>query len=327
MGTVNQYIVMRLRSLYGKTFHPKDIFFTDYSEKSRDKIQQIIYDKIIEGKPLMVARMGSIELDVCENIKRCFFSKSSNIAFIRHKGQPNFLNPFLLPLFHKNAGFFPEDNVGMLIKFYELMLTCMKEVDVLGSWRPNEIMFKNELKNSIKVDRERMTPLLTERPWSKALRGKKVLVIHPFAKTIESQYKNREFLFPGNPDILPEFHLMTLNAVQTAGGATSNFANWFKALEYMEHEIDKIDYDVVLIGCGAYGFPLAAHCKRMGKQAIHLGGVLQLLFGIKGKRWETDPGYIKDFPYASTYYNEYWRRASKEETPQRADVVEDGCYW
>lgn len=47
--------------------------------------------------------------------------------------------------------------------------------------------------------------------------------------------------------------------------------------------MDKIDYDICLIGCGAYGFPLAAHAKRKGKKAVHLGGALQLLFGIKGK--------------------------------------------
>lgn len=50
--------------------------------------------------------------------------------------------------------------------------------------------------------------------------------------------------------------------------------------------MDAVDYDIVLLGCGAYGFPLAAYAKRRGKQAIHMGGSLQLLFGIKGKRWE-----------------------------------------
>ena len=53
----------------------------------------------------------------------------------------------------------------------------------------------------------------------------------------------------------------------------------------MENEIDKHDYEVCLIGCGAYGLPLAAHVKKQGKKAIHIGGALQLLFGIMGKRW------------------------------------------
>ena len=69
----------------------------------------------------------------------------------------------------------------------------------------------------------------------------------------------------------------------------------------MKSEIDKCDYDVCLIGCGAYGFPLAAHVKHKGKQAIHLGGTLQLLFGIKGNRW-FDPNsflYPKFNPHCS----------------------------
>ena len=203
----------------------------------------------------------------------------------------------------------------------------MKDVDILGSWCRNEDDFSEELKDAVKVDRELMTPLLTDKPWTKALKGKKVLVVHPFADSILKQYAIRDRLFPKNPDILPEFELKVLKAVQTLGYEDPNFKDWFEALDYMKKEIDKVDYDVCLLGCGAYGFPLAAHCKRQGKQAIHLGGILQLLFGIKGKRWETDPGYIKDFPYASTYYNEYWVRASTAETPQKANEVENGCYW
>lgn len=57
----------------------------------------------------------------------------------------------------------------------------------------------------------------------------------------------------------------------------------------MKDEIDKRDYDIALIGCGAYGFPLAAHIKRSGKKAVHLGGALQLLFGIKESDGPTPP--------------------------------------
>lgn len=43
----------------------------------------------------------------------------------------------------------------------------------------------------------------------------------------------------------------------------------------MESEIDKADFDVALIECGAYGFPLAAYCKSIGKQGIQIGESLQ----------------------------------------------------
>ncbi|MGG6498696.1 UNVERIFIED_CONTAM: hypothetical protein NY603_37795, partial [Bacteroidetes bacterium 56_B9] len=79
--------------------------------------------------------------------------------------------------------------------------------------------------------------------------------------------------------ILPAFDLQTIKAVQTIGNyIDSRFNTWFDALEFMKNEIDKREYDICLLGCGAYGLPLAAHIKRTGKKAIHMGGSLQLLF-------------------------------------------------
>lgn len=97
------------------------------------------------------------------------------------------------------------------------------------------------------------------------IKRKKILVVHPFAKTIQQQYEQRRTLLFKNPDILPEFQLETFQAVQSIGGQSS-FNTWFDALQYMKDEIDKRDYDIALIGCGAYGFPLAAHIKRSGKK-------------------------------------------------------------
>lgn len=170
------------------------------------------------------------------------------------------------------------------------------------------------------------TPLLTRTPWTLALEGKKVLVVHPFVETIRMQYAKIDKIFP-KETILPKFELITMKAVQTSAGGTAEFNTWFDALQYMEDQIDTYDYDVCLLGCGAYGFPLAAHCKKCGKQALQLGGITQLIFGIKGNRWETGDKYTKEYPYAATYYNDEWVRPSKQEIPVKAKNVEDSCYW
>ena len=81
--------------------------------------------------------------------------------------------------------------------------------------------------------------------------------------------------------------------------------------------------DVAIIGCGAYGFPLAAKLKQAGKQAIHLAGATQLLFGIKGKRWEENTA----FAYVQKFFNDAWVYPSDEDKPKAADKVEGGCYW
>jgi hypothetical protein len=88
----------------------------------------------------------------------------------------------------------------------------------------------------------------------------------------------------------------------------------------MEEQIGQADFDIAIIGCGAYGFPLAAHVKRMGKKAVHLGGATQILFGIRGKRWDS-------LPAIAQLMNEHWVRPHFSEIPPGGDAVEDGCYW
>jgi len=94
----------------------------------------------------------------------------------------------------------------------------------------------------------------------------------------------------------------------------------FEALDYMTNQIEKRSFDVALLGCGAYGFPLASRIKNMGKQAIHMGGALQILFGIRGGRWDSHP-------IISKLYNENWVRPKLTERPQNFNQVENGCYW
>lgn len=316
--------VIMFRSIYKKILHPRIEPPAPKCVKDKYLIQKSIRDKIFSGQPLMVARFGSIELTSLENAKN-IRDNVSIWRYISWQGEPNYFRKSQAEALCNNAGFFPMPSEKMMMRFLSLYEEDMKEVDILGSWRYNEKFFSSELKKSLKVDRELMTPLLCEHPWTEALAGKRVLVVHPFAKTIESQYKNRDKLFPGT-NILPKFTLMTMKAVQSQAGEKTVFNDWFEALEYQKTEIDKYDYDICLLGCGAYGFPLAAHCKRQGKQAIHLGGVLQLLFGIKGKRWETEDTYLKQYRYLD-YYNEYWVRPTQDEVPTNAKKVEDGCYW
>ena len=269
----------------------------------------IIAKKLQSGEPFMAARLGSTELNtIVRNEKRVLQDEKSRKAF---DGLNN------------NAGFFPKD-ASLLPKFCELMYDSCKEVDLLGVW-------SNEMEDYI-VDRYCSTaqlcrlmalePWNVENPWSEALEGKKVLVIHPFEKTIINQYhKNRAEIFR-DTKILPEFQsLSTVKAVQTlAGEEDARFKDWFEALNWMYEEAMKLDFDVAIIGCGAYGFPLAAMLKRAGKQAIHMGGATQLLFGIKGKRWD-------EMPQVSKWYNDAWVRPNEEEQPKRKELVEEGCYW
>lgn len=207
-------------------------------------------------------------------------------------------------------------------KFAEIYLHYIPQMDVCGRFAAYEryIPFG---KNCKMVQLESLYPFFVNKPWTLALRDKKVLVVHPFKETIESQYKKREWLFP-NKDTLPEFDLKVIKAVQSIAGERPHYKDWFEALESMKEQIAHTDFDVAIIGCGAYGLPLAGFVKEeLHKKAVHLGGGTQLLFGIKGRRW------IEDYknPCYRNMFNEHWVFPSETERPKSASVVENGCYW
>lgn len=277
----------------------------------------------------MVARLGSVELSVICNYLGIITPPESItdiVNFIKGKRSEWWWGN--QDWFQTNAGFF-SNTIENRIKFCKMMLDDMTLVDVLGSWRKQEFFVKDRLKNSKKTALAFLEPFWADEPWSESLRGKKVLVVHPFAKLIEEQYKKREFLFKDSR-ILPKFELQTIKAVQTIGGENAGFGTWFDALDYMKAEMDKYDYDIALIGCGAYGFPLAAHAKCNGKIGIHLGGSLQLLFGIKGKRWENPNLASATLGGKGKYlnlFNDAWVYPDKTLRPKAFKNVEDGCYW
>lgn len=286
-----------------------------------------ILNAIKSGKPFMVSRFGIIELCVVVNGIWVSNNKHSYLGYITGRQEQWWWDRLFVEAIQTLAGFFPLQEEH-LMRFSKLIIEDAKCIDILGTDMGSnlieyEVYLNNEIRNARRYFLGNLKPLYKDQyskfNWLQGLKGKRVLVIHPFAETITNQYNSsRTKLFP-NPDFLPEFTLLTLKAVQSLGGECE-FNSWFEALDYMKEQMDKIDYDVCILGCGAYGLPLAAHAKRTGHQAIHLGGGTQILFGIKGKRWD-DSDYFKPF------FNEYWTRPNENETPKTAKQVEGGCYW
>ncbi|WP_345985248.1 hypothetical protein WCX49_11640 [Sulfurimonas sp. HSL-1656] len=293
-------------------------------ERDPETATTLIYNTLRADAPCMIARFGGFELASIVNYIGVSQGKKNFIKYIKGDEGDWEWNYSLISSMNTNAGFFPPE-IEKVERFCQLMLNDMLEVDILGSWLADEKKIENHMGSVTKVYLLLLDPYWVKEPWTRALEGKNILVVHPFKNTIESQYEKREFLFQ-NKGILPKFKSLTvIKAVQSLGGENTEFRDWFEALDFMKAEIDKVDYDICLIGAGAYGFPLAAHVKRQGKKAVHLGGSLQLLFGIKGKRWE-DPTYNPTYNYSSLM-NEYWVRPSEEETPTKSSNIESGCYW
>lgn len=262
---------------------------------------KLIEDKIVSKSPFLVARWGSVEG-----------------AAVMHS-RIGMLSELDLHEMCNNAGVFPI-NDSLVKKYVNITELAAAQMDVMcvGFWcRKIESLYRIYSPEAVLISNGLLPPCNAS--WIGALKYKSVLVIHPFAPLIEEQYKRREKLFE-DVRILPEFKLRTYQAIQSQGG-TSKYASWVDAFEKMKEDIAKIDFDISLIGCGAYGMPLGAFIKEvLKKQAIHVGGQLQLLFGIKGKRWDMR----KD---TSVLYNQYWIRPTEELRPKNYMDIENGCYW
>lgn len=295
-----------------------------------DIASQIIYEALTSDKPCMIARFGSTELACLTNYIGVTKEKNMFFSYFQGKTPPWWWEQKIIYQMQNWCGFFPP-TINKVEQFCQLMLNDIPQVDILGSWLVGENIFRDQLVKSQRVHFRLLEPFWSKFPWTSALADKKVLVVHPFAETILSQYKYRDMLF-SNPNVLPKFKsFVVIKAVQSLGVSDDRFNDWFDALDFMKEEIDKQDYDVCLIGCGAYGFHLAAHVKRSGKKSVHLGGALQLLFGIKGKRWE-DPNYgVKEWGIPVGAYselmNQHWVRPGFIYKPKNAEKVEDACYW
>lgn len=165
-----------------------------------------------------------------------------------------------------------------------------------------------------------LEPFFYNSPWTRALEGKKVLVVTAFPNTVKSQYSRIDQVFPNG--FMPHFELEVLQSVWYAPtpGKDNQFSSWNDAYKYLENEINNRTYDIVLLACGPFGVPLLSNVKKNGKQGIYVGGVLQIMFGIRGKRWDNYGNYIP-------MYNEYWVRPENENKPSGADNYEGGCYW
>jgi hypothetical protein len=326
MNKLSIYSLKSLRKIYTKVFGTT--FSKPECEQDPDIASQIIYDVLMSDKPCMIARFGSNELNTLLNYQGVNSNTRSIFKYIKGEQFDWWWNDGIIKNLHEVAGFFPT-TTNKLEQFCELIVQDIPEVDILGSWLADEQLFENDLMHAQKVHLRLLEPYWADNHWSRALEGKKVLVVHPFVEDIEQQFQIRELLFKSN--VLPTFQLKTIKAVVSLAYEQTKFRDWFEALDYMKAEIDKVDYDICLIGCGAYGFHLAAHVKRMGKKGFHYGGALQLLFGIRGKRWE-DPNYgVKEWGIPYGFYadlmNEHWIRPGNAAMPKKAQLVEGACYW
>lgn len=290
-------------------------------ENSRQEASNIIAKFLRSGSPCMVGKIGTNDGEALLRYLD-IHSNSTNLqklwGLFSGKNGPFWWDNSIRGMLCGTAGCFPPTETG-LNDFCKRFMEDCRIMDVFGAWVHGEKrLYELLCPTATVVELGALMPLFVKRPWMEALRGYKVLVIHPYVKTIQAQYSKRRKLFD-NPDILPDFELQLYKPVISIGGTNDYFGTWTQALNHMCAEIRTIDFDIALIGAGGYGIPIAADIKRSGRKAIHTGGATQIMFGIKGGRWDHQGK-------TNNLYNKHWIRPLADDIPPLMASIENGCF-
>lgn len=222
---------------------------------------------------------------------------------------------------HRNAGVYPPDP-AIFSQFCQTYAQALASLDVLAVWfnLGEHAARQRFVSQATLTELDALEPYYNDRPWSQYLAGKRVLVVSPFAATVEAQYRRRREIWRAKPEVLPEFDLRTVRVPLSSYLSRPQYPDWFAALDALCQQMAAAPFDVAIVGAGAWSVPLVAYAKSLGAWAIHLGGVAQILFGIKGRRWERNERIM-------VFCNEAWVHPSPSETPNNVQAIEGGCYW
>lgn len=269
----------------------------------------------VEGS--LVGRLGETELGVCRYVSQNQSSDWRHDSLrIRSKAK-------------LNAGIWPPTR-RVLAAFVRTYTASFAESSMVAVWGPSlrgesEFLLDWTRQSTILIPLETLDPVSLAatglEPWSVGLEGRNVLVVAPFAPVAVEQSKRAKRLFASDTRILPTCRIIGIEPPQTQALQVST-RSWTQALDALKFRVDRLQRhaDVALVAAGSYGMPIASHLQGLGIPTIYVGGCLQLLFGIAGKRWMADPAIRR-------LMTSNWVRPTRTGSPLGACLVEGGAYW
>lgn len=278
-----------------------------------DESCQRIKTHIQSEKPFLIGKIGATELSVLAH---------------GHNGKTIDPSCTMGQQAQNAAGIYPIDDDNVQQLFYRDMMKAVKNMDGISYWvggdrKVDRSFVINQWETHVPEEYIlRSLDVVNDNNWTRELDDKNVLVVTPFANTFYDQWKRKELW--DEYDWCPNFKTLTFcrtNYSKTIHG--QGFSNWKSEYLRLWDYIKECHFDVALLGCGSFGLPLGGRIKGMGCSAIHMGGCLQNMFGVKGKRWVDRPDY-------SCFMNDNWVSPYHTEIPTNVknfSPIDGPCYF
>lgn len=278
--------------------------------------QEWIAGALARREPSAIGKVGTCELMALEYLDRYIHLPWPRNASWYRPAQR---------LFH-TAGVFPVRR-DIYQRWAVVYREAVRDLDFVAQWQPpgsfleayEQAFLNRDLPKAVRGSFVGLEPVGAD--WLRPLAELRWLVVSPFCETIKSQLPKLSLLnvFHGvEPEGLAEVarSCRFVPCPQLPYMVPPVHQDWLDGLEELKKAMTQQEFDVAIIGAGAWSLPLAAHAKRLGKIGLHLGGTLNLLFGIRGGRFDE-----------RGFYNDHWIRPVNSERPSNFNLMENGAYW
>jgi hypothetical protein len=232
----------------------------------------------------------------------------------------------------RQSGLYPP-SPGFAREFVARYVSDLRTLDVIGTFGTRmavELARFHELPGALvpytSMEPNRSVPADDSACWLPLLRGRRVLIVAPFADLLCERATQDTFERVWSRIGKRWFHPAQVESVEFPYGFDpATQARYPTALDLCDlicGRIDAREFDVALIAAGGLAIPLAAHIKRSGRIGISLGGHLQVLFGVLGQRWRVLESWSRH------YFNDAWIDMPERYRPPRWQQLTDGgAYW
>ena len=176
----------KLNAFYLRTFGDRHPYSRPKAspQESSDKI----YRLLMADNPCMIARFGGGELYCIANYLGVRQGPGSLFKFILTDAEPWWWMEKRMTAMRDLSGFFPLTEEA-IVRFCEMSIKDAEEIDLLGSWMEKEWLVEDLIAGKEKVFLPYLEPYYADRPWTRALAGKKVVGGNFLADLMEQQFR------------------------------------------------------------------------------------------------------------------------------------------
>lgn len=290
---------------------------------SRERFVAALRDALDERRGYAAGKLGGTERSLLRYP-----------LLLEQERDPRRLRAFEAALTHtalRHAGVFPAE-AGFLAVFARAYADAVARLDCVGVdprlERLNAELFRfhrfpGEPVDFVDQEPDRSIPADDARCYLPFLRGRRLLLVCPFAGLLRERATRETFEAVWRKTGKRWFEPASVEAVELSYGfARTTHERYTTALDLLEDvrsRVEARDFDLALLAAGPLGVMLAAAVKAQGRVAISLGGHLQVLFGVLGRRWRELPQWRRD------YVTDAWIDMPELYRPDQAET--DADYW